>query len=199
LQGLYGDPVEQELTIVSNEEGLDLKVLSVRSDMDDKITYEVKPGTKKGEYKLRVSKNPKLPTTSAYGSLFVKTNSTRQPEAILQVHVMTKGSISVSPNILNFGAVKFPEEGGSAEPVSRYIMLTKTTPGRFQIQKVTVSNPRFAAKVEPINAGEIYRVNVTFTPPVKKAKRQNEKAEMIILTDDEREPSIRVQVIARTM
>ena len=78
-------------------------------------------------------------------------------------------------------------------------MLTKTTPGLFQIQNVTVNNPRFVAKVEPINPGEIYRVNVTFTPPVKKAQRQNEKAEMIILTDDEREPSIRVQLVARTM
>jgi hypothetical protein len=199
LQGLYGDPVEEELTIVSNEEGLDLKVLSVSSDMDDEITYDVKPGAQKGEYKLRVIKNPNLPTTSVYGSIVVKTNSTRQPDAILQVHVMTKGSISVSPNVLNFGAVKFAEEGETAEPVSRYVMLTKTTPGRFQIQNVTVNNPRFAAKVEPINAGEIYRVNVTFTPPVKKTKRQNEKAEMIIHTDDEREPSIRVQVIARTM
>jgi Protein of unknown function (DUF1573) len=199
LQGVYGDPVEQELTLESHEEGLDLKVLGVRSDIDDKITYEVKPGTKKGEYKLRVTKNPTLPTTSEYGSIFVKTNSTRQPEAILQVHVMTKGSISVSPNILNFGAVNFAGENAPAEPVSRYVMLTKTTPGTFQVQDVTVSNPCFAAKVEPVNAGQIYRVNVTFTPPVKKAKRQNERAELIIHTDDERSPSIRVQVMARTM
>ncbi len=199
LQGLYGEPVEQELTIVSNEEGLDLKVLSIRSDMDDKISYEAKPGAKKGEYRLRVSKNPKLPTTSAYGSLIVTTNSTRHPEAILQVRVLTKGSISVSPNVLNFGAVKFAEGDTRAEPVSRYVMLTKTTAGRFQIQNVTVDNPHFVAKVEPINAGEIYRVNVTFTPPVKRTKRQNERAEMIILTDDEQAPSISVQLVARTM
>jgi hypothetical protein len=171
----------------------------VTSDIDDKITYAVKPGSQKGEYKLRVSKNPTLPTMSAYGSIFVKTNSTRAPESILQVHVMTKGSISVSPNVLNFGAVKFASDNSSADPVSRYVMLTKTTPGRFQIQDVTMSNPRFVAVVQPINAGEVYRINVTFTPPVKKANRQNEKAEMIIHTNDEREPSIRVQVMARTM
>jgi hypothetical protein len=105
----------------------------------------------------------------------------------------------VSPNVLNFGAVKFAGEDDPAEPVSGYVMLTKTTPGLFQIQNVTVNNPRFVAKVEPVNPGEIYRVNVTFTPPVKKANRQNEKAEMIILTDDKRAPSIRVQLVARTM
>jgi hypothetical protein len=196
LQGRYGQEVEQTLTLTSNEPDLDFKVVGLSSDIDDKITYKAQPGPNKNEYTLRVTKNPKLPTMSTYGALFVRTNSRNMPETTLQVQVMTKGAISVSPSTLNFGPVKYASESAPAPPVSRDVLVSKTT-GPFQIQDVTLNNARFAARVEPVTEGQLYRIRVTFTPPVRTQNRQSEKAEMIIHTDDATEPAVRVQVVAR--
>jgi len=197
MHGRYGEPVGQDLTITSNEKDLDFKVTGVRSNIDDKITYAVENGTTPGEYILKVYKNPKLPTLSTYGSIFVSTNSTKWPETTVQVHVMTKGSITITPSILNYGAVKFTDGNGTGTPSTKAITVTKTS-GGFKIKDVTVSNPNYKAVVDPVTPGQQYRVQVTFTPPARKPGKQTESGEMIIHTDDPREPAVRVQLIARS-
>lgn len=198
LQGRYNEPIDKVVTLASNESDLDFKVTGVTSNIDDKITYKVEPGTQKGEYLLHVFKNPKLPTMSTYGSIFVHSNSKHAPVTTLQVQVMTKGSISVSPTMINFGAVKFSDENGPGTPAERSLVASKAT-GTFHITGVTISDPTYKAVVEPVLDGQQYRVQVTFTPPEKKQPRQNEAAEMIIHTDDPTEPAIRVQLLARAM
>ncbi len=197
MHGRYGDPVVQELTIKSNEKGLDFKVLGVTSNIDDKITYALENGAVPGEYTLKVYKNPRLPTLSTYGLIFIRTNSPKWPETTVQVHVMTKGSITISPSILNYGAVKFSDDNGPGTPATKALVVTKTgTP--FKITDVTVSNPNYkAGAVNAVNPGQQYRVEVTFTPPVRKQSRHTEAGEMIIHTDDPKEPAIRVQLVAR--
>jgi hypothetical protein len=197
MHGRYGEPVEQDLTITSNEKGLDFKVLGIRSNIDDKITYSVEKSANPGEYTLKVFKNPKLPTLSTYGSIFVSTNSTKSPEATVQVHVMTKGSITLSPTILNYGAVKFTDENGPGAPETKALTVTKSS-GPFKIKDVALSNPNFKAVVDPVTPGQQYRIQVTFTPPVRKQAKQTEAGEMIIHTDDPQEPSVRVQLVARS-
>lgn len=198
LHGRFGEPIEKVVTISSNEKGLDFKVSGVTSNIDDKITYQLENGSKPGEYNLKVMKNPKLPTMSTYGSITLHTNSPHSPEAAVQVHVMTKGSITVSPNTLNFGALKFADTNGAATPASKAVMLAKVS-GQFQVTEITVSNPNFKAVVEPVTPGQQYRVQVTFTPPAKKVANQKEAGEMIIKTDDPLEPALRVQLRARAM
>ena len=90
LKGRYGEQVMKTVTLVSNEEGRELKITKVESNIDDKITYKVEPGDQEGEFKLKVWKNPKLPTLNTYGSLFVYTNSEYSPMKTLQVNVTTK-------------------------------------------------------------------------------------------------------------
>jgi hypothetical protein len=114
------------------------------------------------------------------------------------VHVITKGNITVSPAAVNFGLVKFAEAAGSGQAVTRGVILSKST-GDFNIKDITFSNPNFTAIVEPVAEGKQYRVQVTFTPPLKKLPEQNETAEMIIHTTDAEEPAIRVAVAARAM
>ena len=197
LHGRYGEAVEQDLTISSNEKDLDLKVLGAHSNIDDKITYAVEPGTVPKTYTLKVFKNPKLPTLSTYGTITVSTNSKRAPDTTVQVHVMTKGSITLSPSILNFGAVKFTDENGPGTPETKALTVTKTA-GGFQIKDVAISNQYYKAVVDPVTPGQQYRIQVTFTPPVRKNSRQAEVGEMIIHTDDPQEPAMRVQLVARS-
>ncbi len=196
MHGRYGEAVEQDLFITSNEKDLDFKVTGVRSNIDDKITYAVEKGTE-GEYVLKVYKNPKLPTLSTYGSIFVSTNSPKWPETTIQVHVMTKGSITITPSILNYGAVKFSDGNGSGTPATKSITVTKSA-GGFKIRDVSISNPNYKALVDDVTAGQQYRIQVTFTPPARKQGKQTESGEMIIHTDDPKEPAVRVQLIARS-
>lgn len=196
MHGKYGEPVEQSLTITSNEKDLDFKVLGVRSNIDDKITYALENG-KPGEYTLKVYKNPTLPTLSTYGSIFVTTNSAKWPETTLQVHVMTKGTITTSPSMLNYGAMKFSGKGGGGTPSTKALTVTKST-GEFQIKDVSISNANFKAVVDPVTPGKQYRLQVTFTPPARNNKeRQSETGELIIHTDDPKEPAVRIQLVAR--
>lgn len=197
LHGRYGEPVEQDLTITSNEKDLNFKVTGVRSNIDDKITYALEPGSAPHEYMLKVYKNPKLPTLSTYGSIFIESNSKLAPETTVQVHVMTKGSITVSPTILNFGAVKFTDENGPGTPITKALTVTKSS-GGFKISDLTISNPDFKASMDTVTPGQQYRLQVTFTPPVRKQARQTEAGELLIHTDDPQEPAVRVQLVARS-
>jgi len=197
LHGRPGEKIEKDLTVSSNEKDLDFKVTSVTSNIDDKIKYSVENGPKKGEYTIKLEKDPKLPIMSTYGSLTIHSNSTKQPETTLQVHVMTKSSISLSPSVLNYGKVKFADAEGAGAPSTKSLLVTKST-GKLKITGVSTSNPNFQAKVETVRADQQYKVTVVFTPPVRKQAKQTESGEMLIQTDDPQEPTLRVQLVARS-
>jgi hypothetical protein len=198
LHGRPGEPVEKELTISSNEKDIDFKVTSVASNIDDKIKYSFAPGTKKGEYVVKVSKNPQLPIMSTYGSLIIHTTSKKSPDTTLQVHVMTKSSILLSPSVLNYGEVKFTDPKGPGTPSTKAITITRSA-GKLKIKDVSTSNPNFKAKLETLQPDQQYKISVTFTPPTRKEAKQTETGEMIITTDDPQEPTLRVQLVARAM
>jgi hypothetical protein len=198
LQGRYGEKVEKTLQIRSNEEDLDFKITKVESNIDDKITYKLEPSEDGEYYQLRIWKNPKLPTVSTYGSLFLHTNSERIPEKTIQVQVITKGTFTVQPSVVNFGNVQFGEKGKDGKPVSKAMTILKSE-GDFQIEDITFSSDRYSAEIVPLLYGKRYKVKVKFTPPEKEQDRQNHSAQMIIHTDDPREPSVTVRLIARSM
>ena len=197
LQGRYEEVIEKEVTISSNEKLPDFKVTGATSDIDDKISYEVKPGLKKGDYVLKVKKNPELPMSSSYGTITVKTNSTKAPETKIQVQVMTKGNITVSPSSVNFGNVPFAAKDKTAAPVTRTIMVIKNSGEGLDLKDVKIDNPNFKAKVEPVTPGKQFKVEITFQPPLKKTTVQRETGELIINTNDPREPMVRVHVVAK--
>ena len=199
LQGRYEEVIEKEVTISSSEKLPDFKVVGVTSDVDDKISYEVKPGLKKGEYVLKIKKNPELPMSSSYGTVTVKTNSTKAPETKLQVQIMTKGNITVSPSSVNFGNVAFAAKDKTAAPVTRTIMVIKNSGEGLDLKDVKIDNPNFKAKVEPVTPGKQFKVEITFQPPLKKNVVQRETGELIINTNDPREPMVRVHVVAKAI
>jgi len=199
LQGRYGETVEKQVVLKSNEEGLNFKVTGMESNIDDKITYKVEPGPDAGQYTVDIYKNPKLPNLNTYGSLTVHTNSEKSPEKILQVQVVTKGAITVQPSTINFGEVLFGEpNGAAAQPVRRDITVIKSE-GEFGIHDVQFDSDMYSAKVEEVIPGKRYKVGVEFRPPVKKQPRQREIGQMIIHTTDPREPTLTVKLVARAM
>lgn len=198
LHGRYDEPVEKQLTITSNEKNSDLKIEKVSSNIDDKITYDVKPGANKGEYLLNVKKRTDVPPSSAYGNITIKTNSEKSPETILQVHVMVKGSISVTPQTLNYGMVQFGAKGANGDPVTKSVMVLKTD-GTFQLKDPIVDNKNFTVKISPVEPGKQYKVEITFVPPSKTSSTQREVGELVIATDDPREPEVKVHLVARAM
>jgi hypothetical protein len=198
LHGRYDESVEKSVTLSSNEKGFDLQVTGVSSNIDDKIEYSVKPGPNKGEFVLDVKKKTDVQPSSAYGNITVKTNSEKSPEAILQVHVMTKGSINVTPQTLNYGVVQFGAKGGTGEPITRTVTILKTD-GTFELKDAVVDNKNFTVKIEPVEPGKQYKVDVTFTPPSKSSATHREVGELVIGTTDPREPSVKVHLVARAM
>ena len=197
LQGRYGEKIEKTVALRSNEENLDLKVTSLSSNIDDKITYKADQ-LEDGSYELHIWKNPKLPTLNTYGSLIVNTNSEHSPETVVQVQVVTKGSITVQPSTVNFGGVQFAQRDEEANAVHKNVTLIRSQ-GEFAIRDIEFSSDRYEANLAEVVPGKRYNVEVTFHPPVKKLPRQREVGEMIIHTDDPNEPTLRVKLVARAM
>ena len=198
LTGTYGEHIEKSVTIKSNEEGLDFKIVNVSSNIDDKITYKVVPGVTPGEFEIKMWKNPKLPTLNTYGSLYIKTNSEKAPEKTLQVQVVTKGAIAVQPQTVNYGRIKFATDAAPGSSVTKSVTVLKQK-GEFVIEDVTVSNDMFKATFEEIVPGKRFKVDVTFEPPLKKQARHSEFGELIIHTNDPNEPTLQVRLVARAL
>lgn len=191
LRGMHGEAVERELTITAHEQGTDFEILGISSNVDDKITYRVEPSTEAGVYKVKIFKNPKLTKINTWGSLHIATNNEHTPDKVVQVNVITPGSIVVSPSIVDFGKVDNARLMG-AERIEKEIMISKAN-GDFSIKEITFSSNHYKAKVEPLD-GRSYRVIVGFRPDSKDLSYSDE---MVISTDDPLEPALRVRLIAR--
>ena len=189
LRGMFGEQVSADIKISSDEKKKDLAVLEVSSNIDDKITYEIVADNQPGHYKVRLYKNPKLPTLNTWGSVFITTNSEHTPEKVVQVNIVTRGAIIVQPSTLNFGSVRMT----SPTPVEKIITVSKIK-GSFQIRDVAFSSGFFNASISPVEEGKKYRIRVNFSPGSEQTSYVDE---MIIKTDDPQEPSIRVRLIAR--
>lgn len=196
LQGQYGEEVAKTVVLRSNEEGLDFKVTGVSSNIDDKITYRYEQGTD-GEYTVHIYKNPRLPTVNTFGTLFVHTNSEHVPEKEVQIQVVTKGSITAQPSVVNFGRVRFGSGSGDGQKLTRSFTVLKMR-GEFGIEKIEVDNDNYTWNVEEAVPGQRYKINVTFKAPDRTTPRQNEFGEMTVYTTDPKEPMVRVRLIARS-
>lgn len=189
LRGMFGEPVTAEIQVSSNEKKKDLKIVEVSSNIDGKMTYKVVPDSEPGHYKIKLYKNPKLPTLNTWGSLFITTNSENTPDKVVQVNVVTRGAIIVQPSALNFGNVR----SSSPNRIEKVLTVSKVS-GAFQIRDVAFSSTNYEARIEPVEEGKKYKVRVSFHP---EADQKSYVDEMIISTDDPQEPSIRVRLIAR--
>jgi hypothetical protein len=191
LRGMYGESVSRELTISSVEKKKDFVVTGVSSNMDDKITYRVERDAEPGFWKVKLFKNPKLPTLNTWGSVTVHSNSEHSPDKVVQVNVTTRGAIVVQPSTLNFGQTSV----ASGLAPERALTVFKLK-GEFSIRDITFSSDHYQADVEPLEDGKKYKVTVNFRPS---ENQQSYVDEMIINTDDPQEPALRIRLLARGM
>jgi hypothetical protein len=192
LRGIYGETVSKDIDIMSNEKGEAFEILDISSNMDDKITYKALPGDGPGKYRIQVFKNPKLGTINTWGSLTVHSNSEKAPDTVIQINVVTRGSIVIQPTTLNFGAVRAGAQVAS-NGIEKEVTIFKVK-GDFNITGITFSSDRYEASVEPLEEGKKYRVHVGFKPD---GEQRSYVDEMVINTDDPLEPTIRVRLLAR--
>jgi hypothetical protein len=195
LRGMFGEKVEKQVVIVSNEKK-PIEVLKLESNIDDKITYKLIPSSSPDTLFLKVWKNPNLPTMKTWGSITLHTKSENTPQKVIQVNVVTTGAILVRPTIVNFGQVNANKHrNGEASPIEKIITVSKAQ-GSFLIKDVSFSSKNYIAEVETIENGKSYKVSVRFAPQEVKRHYSDE---MIINTDDPQEPSVRVRLIARSL
>jgi hypothetical protein len=95
--------------------------------------------------------------------------------------------------------VAFAAKDKDANPVSRTVMVIKNSGEGLDVKDVKVDNPNFKATVEPVTPGKQFKVEITFQPPLKRSPSQRETGELIINTNDPREPMVRVHLVARAM
>ncbi len=200
LEGQVGEDADKLFTIRSNEKDLKLKITGFETDLEDLMTQSVEKGANPGEFKVRLSKTEaaKSSTVNQQGTLTLYTNSEAWPQHTLQVNVITKGTITAQPSTVNFGRVQFETSDKKGNPVVRNVNLVRNL-GEFEVTNVEFSSPNFSAEVVNNIPGRHYRVQVTFDPPKRSQPRQVEKGEMVIHTNDPKEPTIRVKLVARSM
>jgi hypothetical protein len=198
LQGSYDEAVSKTLTLSSNEEELDFEIQGLESNLDDKITYAYGRGEHSGEWVVTLNKNPKLPTLSTYGTLTIHTNSKQAPDKTIQVQVVTKGTITVQPSMINFGRVRFGADGQDGDVLNKTVTLIRSR-GEFAIRDITLNNNHFEVKLLEEVPGKRYKIDVKFTAPARTRAAQAESGELIIYTDDPSEPHVRVQLVARAL
>ena len=198
LQGSYGEEVAQSLTISSNEKDLDFRIEKIDTDLGDKVTFTYEKGAAKGEWVVSVRKNPDLPTQSTYGTLTIHTNSKRAPDQVIQVQVMTTGTITVQPTFVNFGRVRFGDDGKNGDVLEKSVTLIRSQ-GDFAISDLSVNNVNFHTEVVEEVPGKRYKVNIKFTAPPRTRGGQAESGELIIHTNVPTEPNVRVQLVARAL
>jgi hypothetical protein len=194
LSAMYGEPAEREVTIVSNEKGLDFKILRLESNIDDKITYKLYPGDAENKYKLKVWKNPKLPAMNTWGSITVYTNSKKSPTKVIQVNVATRSLIKAQPSIINFGRIPLSEDTG-VNRLEKTITVSKVK-GEFSIKNISFTNDYYTASYQALEEGKRYTITVKFNPD---QVRRRYSDQMIISTDDPHEPVVKIRLLARTI
>ncbi len=195
LAGMFGEPVEKEIDIISNESGENFAITKLESNIDEKITYKVDKGNTPNSFKIRIWKNPKLPAVNTWGSIKVHTNSKHSPEKVIQVNVTTRAMIKAQPSIINFGRVQVGGKSQTPKGYQKTITVSKIK-GEFKIKHIDFSRDYYSASINPIESGRKYVVRVNFTPD---SSRRNYSDEMIIKTDDPQEPTLKIRLIARTL
>jgi len=190
LRGTYDEAISKTLTIRSNETERDFEITGVRSNIDDKITYELGERNASGEYEIKIWKNPKLPTMNTWGSIYLDTNSENEPEKVIEINVATRGAIVVHPSTVNFGRVS--AQNAEDDVIERVVTVYKLS-GSFEIKGVEFSSGFYEADIEALEEGRKYRVKVRIRPGSKDSYID----EMIINTNDPQEPSVKVRLLAR--
>jgi len=184
--GYEGDEMSQKLTITATAgEGFD--ITEVKTDLTDKIKYNLETVQKGKEYTLEVA-NISKEEGVIRGQLDLKTTSKKKPSIVLPVFVKIQSEVDVNPASLYFG--KIDTVGGAIDlgMLTKSVVIKKARGNDLSIKKVQASSKWIKTKTEKNEEGIQYTVVITLDKDKMPKGKFDEKIE--IKTNKRKEPLI---------
>ena len=198
LTGIEGDIITKTLKIINNENS-PLKITNLESDMDDKISYELKPVAEGKEYELMV-KTLKGQDGRSRGKITLTTNNKNKPKLEIRVSINFRGELMVSPTSLYFGNLTItpkPGESPTKLNLKKFITLRKERGDPIKIEKLVPSSDFIQTKIETKEEGKRYIIIVSLDK--KKLKKGLLKETLEIHTNYKKKPVIKINIKGKVL
>ena len=193
LAGIEGDIITKTLKIINNEDS-PLKITNLESDMDDKISYELKPVAEGKEYELMV-KTLKGQDGRSRGKITLTTNNKNKPKLEIRVSINLKGELTVSPTALYFGNLTItpkPGESPTKLNLKKFITLRKERGDPIKIEKLVPSSDFIHTEIETKEEGKRYIIIISLDR--EKLKKGVLKETLEIHTNYKKKPVLKINV-----
>lgn len=193
LTGYEGDTLRKQLTIINNTDS-PLKINDVKSDMDDKINYELKSLAEGKEYELLVQTKEGLDGRSR-GKITLTTNHEKKPVLDIRVSINVKDELTVSPTSLYFGNLTItpkPDQQPPRQNLKKYITVRKAKGDPFKIKKLVPSSKLIHTEIETKEEGKRYVIVVSLDKD--RLEKGQIKESIEIHTDYQKKPVLKVNL-----
>jgi hypothetical protein len=189
LRGFLGEEIKKKITITENTKQ-PLIINEIKSNIEDKITYKLKPLEKNRKYELEVINTSDV--TGRYsGNIEIYTNYKEIPKLKIFVGGNIKGEVSVFPRFISFGPVK--TKGNMKKlPDKRTIIIKRDKGTEELIIKQAICNLSFiTTNVKKIN-NKKYELIVELKRD--EAGKEEFSGEIIVETNSKITPKLVVKV-----
>lgn len=194
---LKGKGMQQEITVVNNaDQPLAIqKVVSYNKNLSARLTT-VEAGRK---YKLTVRLDPNAPVGKLTDMVGLYTVDKQQPVIPVIFDLFVHDSISVSPLLLDFGAVRLEDlKNPSRLPPTASVLVTKTQGKALEINQLSCDLAMVKLEVTSVQKGRSYRINAILVKD-KIEKRDAVQGHISAATNDTLLPEIQLSVSAKIL
>jgi len=191
LNGYEGDVISKSIKIINHVKS-PLKITDLKSNIDDKINYELKPLVNGKEFELTVKTLAGLKGRTN-GRITLNTNIDKKPKIEIRVSINFRDDLTVSPNIIHFGRIAITGKPPANKlNLNRNITFKKERGDPVKIQKIVPSSDLIQTSIETREEGKLYKISVS----LNKEKLQTGKLEetLEIHTDYKKKPVIKISV-----
>ena len=186
MVGFEGDKLSHEVTIETMQEE-PLEITEVSSDVDEKITYELKTVEKDKKYTLEV-KNRSTDEGFIRGNITLKTSSKKKPLISLPLYIKLQKELVVKPEALAFGTIDTGAAGALEKRLTKKVMVKKNRGEDLTIKKIEPSADWIMTETVTNREGKQYRVVITLDKDKLPKGPFEEKVE--IKTNSQKEPLV---------
>lgn len=214
LTAKLGEVKTQELTLKAMD-GKPFDIVSVKDvpGITAKIEPVVEAGAKapaakagtiaagSATYKLTISTKADAPVGRSFQALEVATSHPKVPSLRINVSLLVQGEVEVVPERVYLQSVPpMPTADGKPAPttppaMAQTVKIRKTTGNPLKIEGVSSSDPDFSTSLKTVSDGREFDLEIKYTG---KAGRGMVSAQVVIKTNEPKQPTITVPVAART-
>jgi len=162
LTGFEGDTLTKSLKIINNVDS-PLKITHLESDIDDKISYELKSVVEGKEYELIVT-TLKDQNRRSRGKITLTTNNEKKPKLDIRVSFNFKDELTISPTSLYFGNLTITPKSEKQPPklnLKKYITVRKERGDPLKIEKLIPSSDLISTEIKTQEEGKRYVIIVS--------------------------------------